>query len=128
MAPPSPNETGRSSKGSGVQRAATPENSHPDHGRDGSGLEQHEHALHIAARTHSKAVDRRQAQQGRGRDRPVPGGETGDLAIVVAEGHRHCRHPAGLSHQKKDPAINEGDGRMVGFTQVKVLPSRARQA
>ena len=111
-----------------MHRAAAPENSHHDHGGDGGGLEQHEDALHIAAGAHSKAIDRRQTQQGRGRDRPIAGRESGDLAIVAAERDRDCRHPAGLRHQKKNPSIDERDRRMVGLAQIKILSARARQA
>ena len=97
-------------------------------GGDGGGLEQHEYALHIAAGAHSKAIDRRQTQQGCGRDRPIADREAGDLAIVPAERDRHRRHPAGLGHQKKHPSIDERHRGMVGLTQIKILSARARQA
>ena len=111
-----------------MHRAAAPQNSHHDHGGDGGGLEQHESALHIAAGTHSEAIDRRQTQQGHGRDQPIAGGEPGDLPIVPAESDRDRRHPAGLRYQKKDPSVDERDRRMISLAQVKILPARARQA
>ena len=126
IALPSPSETGRSSKGKDSHRAATPQDSDHDHG-DGGGLEQHESALHIAAGPHSEAIDRRQTQQGHGRDQPIAGGEAGNFSIVVAESDRHRRHPAGLRHQKKDPSVDECDRRMVSLAQIKILPTRARQ-
>ncbi len=111
-----------------MHRAAAPQNSRHDHGGDGGGLEQHESALHVASRAHSKAVDRSQTQQGHGRDRSISGREPGDLAIVAAERDGHGCHAAGLRHQQKNPSVDESDRRMVGFAQIKILSARARQA
>ena len=50
------------------------------------------------------------------------------LEEIARECDGHRRHATRLRHQQQSPAIDEGDGWMIGFPQVRILASQAGPA
>ena len=114
----------RSERGIGRRAGCRRRSNQPaDHHQraDGQDLEHHQPALHIASRSHSKAVHESEDGKRYDGDDAVRHGQTHKLAEIAREGDRDRRHSARLDDEQQRPAVEERRHRPVGIAEIGIL-------